>query len=245
MAEIFFDNPPVLAGTPEQQLRQLQMYLHTMSEKLNQAQQQLETVSSEESSTLAAIKAAGGGTATLSNEERERLRSLIIKNADIVRQEMQEISTQLQSQYTTISNQFGNYERNLEATITATAEGILQEYNFEEDIQALQTDTDAFYRRINQYIFTGLVDEVNGRYGIAIGEGVTSYDQQGNPVLNNNAKTATFTMDRLSFWHGETEIAYFADNIFHIAKGEVTDSMAMGNFVWKIMPDNSLALMKS
>ena len=243
MADVFFDNPPVLVGPAEQQLRQLQMYLNTMSEKLNQAQQQLTTTQSAESS-VQNIRMAGGGQA-ISNDEREKLKSLIIKNAEIVLNEMQEISTYLEGQYTAISEQMGTYTQNLDATITATAEGILQEYGFEERIQSLQTDTEAFYRKINQYIFTGLVDEVNGRYGIAIGEGVTSYDNEGNPVLNSNAKTATFTMDRLSFWHGTTEIAYFADNIFHIAQGEVTHSMAMGNYLWKIMPDGSLALMNA
>ena len=242
MAEIFYDNPPALAGNTEQQLRMLQMYLHTLSDKLNQAQEKL-AESSTGGGRTTILKMSNGEAETLSNDEREKLRSLIIKTAEIVRTEMQEIRTQLESSYEAISSQFGTYERNLNSTISATAEGILQEYGFEESIQSLQTGTDSFYRRINQYIFTGLVDEVNGRYGIAIGEGVTSYDANGNAVLNNNAKTATFTMDRLSFWHGATEIAYFADNVFHIANGEVTDGMVMGHYIWKIMPDGSMCLM--
>lgn len=244
MAEIFYDNPPALAGPAEQQLRQLQMYLYTMSEKLNQAQQQL-TATEKGGGSQAKIISTNGQEVTQNTEEREKLKALIIKTAEIVRKEMQEIRTQLESRYEAISSQFGTYERNLNSTITATAEGILQEYGFEENIQGLQDETQAFYRRINQYIFTGLVDEVNGRYGIAIGEGVTSYDANGNAVLNNNAKTATFTMDRLSFWHGTTEIAYFADEVFHIAQGEVTDSMKMGNYMWYIMPDGSMCLIKS
>ena len=34
MAEVFFDNPPVLSGNSEDRLRQLQSYLSTMSGKL-------------------------------------------------------------------------------------------------------------------------------------------------------------------------------------------------------------------
>ena len=35
MAEVFFDNPPVLNGAEKEQILQLQRYLNAMSEKLN------------------------------------------------------------------------------------------------------------------------------------------------------------------------------------------------------------------
>jgi hypothetical protein len=80
-------------------------------------------------------------------------------------------------------------------------------------------------------------------YGIAIGENVTAYDSQGNPYLNHNAKSATFTMDRLSFWQGNVEIAYFSNGKFYITDGEIRNSLQIGNFVFKKMADNSMALM--
>jgi len=49
-------------------------------------------------------------------------------------------------------------------------------------------------------------------------------------------------MDELAFWHGETKMAYFSDNIFHIAQGEVTSSMKMGNHTWRVMTGGSLGL---
>lgn len=240
-SDVFFDNPPVLQGTERMQLDQMYRYLNAMSDKLNQA---LMTITIEQMApeTQEMIR-----TAAQKEEEKDAggyqaLKSLIVKTAEVVRHEMTEISTTLTDEYTALSSQFGEYERNLDATITATAEGILQQYNYDERITGLEDDTAAYQRRFGQYIFTGLVDEVGGKYGIAIGENVTAYDEDGNPYLNTERKTATFTMDELAFWHGETKMAWFTDNIFHIAQGEVTKSMKMGNHTWQVLSDGSMGL---
>ena len=236
MAE-FFDNPPVLIGNEEDQLRQLYRYLNAMSDKLNQALMSitLEQMAPEMQQTIS--KAAEGN-----EQQYNSLKSMIVKNAEIVHHEMDELRAHFDDDYEALSEQFGTYERNLDSTITATAEGILQEYGYSERITSLENDTEAFERRINQYIFSGLVDEVNGLYGIAIGENVTAYDANGNPYLNTARKTATFTMQELAFWQGETKLAYFSDHVFHISRGEVTDSMTMGNHTWKVMSDGSMGL---
>ena len=237
MAE-FFDNPPMLSGTEEEQLKATWRYLSAMSEKLNIALNQI-SIEQMEPETRTQIMTAGQTAIT---EQATALKSMIIKTAEVVRHEMDEITAHLEDNYTALSSQFGEYERNLTSNITATAEGILQEYQYTEKITALEEGTESFQRNLSQYIFTGLVDEVNGKYGIAIGENVTAYDAQGNPYMNTERKTATFTMDRLSFWQGEKELAYFSDSVFHIAQGEVTDYMKMGNHTWKILADGSMGL---
>ena len=51
-------------------------------------------------------------------------------------------------------------------------------------------------------------------------------------------------MEKLSFWQGETEIAYFSNGMFFITKGEITKTLVMGNFTWQvILPDKALGLM--
>ena len=237
MAE-FFDNPPMLSGTEEEQLKATWRYLSAMSEKLNIALNQI-SIEQMEPETRTQIMTAGQTAIT---EQATALKSMIIKTAEVVRHEMDEITAHLEDNYTALSSQFGEYERNLTSNITATAEGILQEYQYTEKITALEEGTESFQRNLSQYIFTGLVDEENGKYGIAIGENVTAYDAQGNPYMNTERKTATFTMDRLSFWQGEKELAYFSDSVFHIAQGEVTDYMKMGNHTWKILADGSMGL---
>lgn len=237
MANVFFDNPPNLQGRERDQLQQLFSYLSVMSDRLNEAMTSI---------TIEQMTPEARHTITETQEKTaknyESLKTMIIKTAEIVRHEMDVISTRLEDNYEALSSQFGEYSRNLTSTITATAEGILQEYEFQERITGLEEDTEGFQRRLNQYIFSGLVDEVNGKYGIAIGENVTAYDAQGNPYLNTARKTATFTMDELAFWHGETKMAYFSDNVFHIANGEVTESMKMGNHNWRILQDGSMGL---
>ena len=246
MPDVFFDNPPVLQGDEKTQLAQLKNYLFTVSNKLNEA---LMSVSVEEISTrvVQQIRDGGGTTQeTVQNTDAyTTLKSMIIKTATIVRHEMDEITTHLEDNLTALSEDFGTLERNLDSDIRATAEGILQEYNYEERVQGLESEagtTDGFIRRTNQYIFSGLINESTMEYGIAIGEGVTSYDANGNPYLNQNAKCATFTMNKMSFWQGTTELAYFSSGKFYITNGEITNTLQIGNFIWKAMTDHSMAL---
>ena len=236
-SEVFFDNPPILQGQEKDQLRQVYQYLMTMSDKLNNA---LMTISIDQMTPATQKEIRKAEMAQ--TEQAASLKSLIVKTAEIVRHEMDEIRAHLQDEYEALSDEFGEYERNLESTITATAQGVLQEYHYDERIQSVQDATEGFQRRIDQYIFSGLIDEVNGKYGIAIGENVTAYDIEGNPYLNTARKTATFTMDELAFWQGETKLAWITDNIFHFAQGEVTKSMKMGNHTWTILSDGSMGL---
>lgn len=237
MAEVFFENPPALQGKEENQLRQLYAYLNAMSEKLNTA---LMDVTIEQMAPEA--RKVITGTAETQVKDFETLKSMIIKTAEVVRHEMDEIRVHLEDNYEALSSQFGEYERNLTNDITMTAEGILQEYQFQERITGLESDTESFQRQINQYIFSGLISENPVRYGIAIGENITAYDQDGNPYLNTEQKTATFTMDELAFWQGETKMAWFASRVMHIDNAEIESSMKMGNHIWRIMADGAMAL---
>ena len=237
MAEVFFDNPPILNGTEKDQLLTLQRYLNTMSDKLNQA---LMTITIEQMAPEAqqTIKTAAGSKAD-AEKQYNGLKSMIVKTAEIVRNEMDEISTELNAHYDALSEQFGSYEQNLQQTIIATATGVVQNFNYDETIQNLQDSTEAFQKNISAYIFSGLVDPVNGKYGIAIGQNVTD-ETTGDYVEAN--KMATFTSDKLSFWQNGVEVAYFSDNTYYIANGVVTGSLMMGNHTWKIMADGSLGL---
>ena len=243
MAE-FFDNPPVLSGDNRTQMTQLYNYLFTISNKLNESMMSLST--EELAATVEArirSGSAGGQIEEAVKSQYDTLKSMIIKTATIVRTEMQEIQTTLESQYTALSEDFGAYEENLSANIRAGAEGVLQDYHYEERVTGLEDETGTFIRRTNQYIFTGLVNPTTLEYGIAIGEGVTGYDANGNPYLNTNARCATFTMNEMAFWQGETKLAYFSSGKFYISNGEITNTLQIGDFVWKRMADGSLALL--
>ena len=237
MDNVYFDNPPVLQGDEQRQLQQLYGFLYAMSEKLNAAMNEVDVQTKRE------IEQTATGQAQQQAEGFGTLKSMIIKTAEIVRTEMQEISTQLHGETEAISADIGALEQTMDATIRATAEGILQEYNFTQ----LVTDTNANtfnMQRINQYIFTGLISDNPVQYGIAIGEGVTAYDENNNPYLNQNAKVATFTMDKLAFWQGTVELAYFSSGKFYITNGEITNTLQIGNYVFKRMADDSMVLVR-
>ena len=240
MVNTFFDNPPILSGKPEEQVRQLQNYLFTMSNKLNEAL--MEVTIQEQKAEEQRAAAAGGGTAEDAQQDQLFLRTknLIIKTAETIRTEMDELQTTLEMSVNALSDQFGEYQENLVQTITATAEGVLQQFNIEERITGVENSTEEFLRKTSQYIFSGLLDANTQTFGIAIGYNVTNEDG----TLNNQNKMATFTADRLSFYLNGAEVAYFSNNIFHIARGEVTDAMTMGNFQWKVFSNGSMGLMK-
>ena len=241
MAEVFFDNPPVLNGKEAQQLQQLYAYLGIMSDKLNQALMSI-SIDQMAPAVQETIRTASAEQQDPSSS-REALKSMIIKTAQIVRTEMTEIRTKLEASYQAISEEWGSYQAEYQRTIVDTATGVLNEFRVLENIQGLKDDSENFNSTFSSYIFMGEIDPINHTTGIAIGDSVTAYDPVTNqPYLNHERKTATFTVDRLSFWQGTTELAYFSNQVFHIANGEVTKSMKMGNHSWEIMPDGSMGL---
>lgn len=242
MAE-FFDNPPVLSGGNKEQLQQLYNYLFTVSNKLNEAMAGLSAEELAERVEMQIRTGGSGGAEEQITKQYDTLKSMIVKTATIVRTEMDEIQTELQRQVTALSEDFGTYEENLSANIRAGAEGVLQEYNYEERISGVEGETGNFIRKTNQYIFTGLVNPTTLEYGIAIGDGVTAYDANGNPYLNTDRRCATFTKNEMAFWQGDTKVAYFSSGKFYITNGEITNSLQIGDFIWKRMTDGSLALL--
>lgn len=240
MDKILFNNPPVLAGTPEVKLNQMYHYLFDISNKLNEA---LMTVSIEqmEPETRASIQKAAGASEEVAKDYKA-LKSLIIKNADIVRAEMSEIRTYLDSHYEAISEQFGTFQQDIHREIVETSQGTVDSYQIDERISDLQEETADFINSINAYIFSGILNPNTGEVGIAIGYNVTNQDGS----LNQANKMATFTADRLSFWLNNTEVAYFSNQVFHIESGEVTNSMRMGSYIWKVMNSTgAMGLMKA
>ena len=240
MAETFFDNPPVLQGNERTQLQQLYGYLNTVSQKLNEALMNI-TIEQMTAETQETIREGSRAEKAEAVKQYDSLKSLIIKTAEIVHTEMDEIRTTLTTTTEAISEEFGTLQSTLEAEIVASAEGIKQTYNLDEVVTDNQTNTE-YRRTTSQYIYSGLIgtDPITGDgiYGIAIGENVTNEDGTMNP----NNRMATFTKDRLSFWQGDAEVAYFSNQIFHITQGEILNTLKIGNHMWKRLSDGGMAL---
>lgn len=242
MDKILFENPPVLAGTPEIKLNQMYHYLFQISNQLNEALMSVSIEQMEPETRAAIQKAAGANEAA--EADYTKLKSLIIKNAEIVRAEMTEIRTYLDSHYEAISEQFGTFQQDIHREIVETAQGTVDSYQIDERISDLQAETADFINSINAYIYSGILDTSTGEVGIAIGYNVTN----PNGSLNQQNKMATFTADALKFYLNDPDnpVAYFSNNVFHIEAGEVTNSMRMGSYIWKVMNSTgAMGLMKA
>ena len=237
MAEVFFDNPPILNGDEKQQLTQLQRYLGAMSDKLNHA---LMTITIEQMApeTRQVITEAE----EKATQQAQGLKALIVKTAEIVRHEMEEIRVTLQDNYEALSSQFGTLETNLTNELALTAAGVQQNFSYIETIQENEEGYNTFINKYQSHIYVGVIgynqDTGAPITGISIGEDVTS----ANGTLNVDKQMATFTAEKLSFFQNGIEVAFFAKNVFYIANGEVTRSMKMGNHTWKVLTGGALAL---
>ena len=249
MAE-HFDNPPTLTTDDRRNMEMLYQYLTRVSDQLNQS---LTTIGTEATLTEEAMRTAqaGGGKTESTEAEDEKayntLRSMIIKSAKIVRSEMDELRTTLESDYVAQS-EFGTYKETVTNDISVSAQGIRQDFEIEtsaiaDDLEEYSGEMTSYIQKNSQYIFIGIVDKLNQKAGIAIGDGVTGYDSQGNPVLADDRKSVTLTANKLSFWEQSTEVAWISGRKLYITEGEILNRLRIGRFVWRIMDDNSIALL--
>ena len=239
MAKVFFENPMNLSGSSEDKLRQLYGYLYGMSEKLNEA---LNTITIDQMGTEAQVVVRRASeVAEQQKTDVNALKSMIIKTASVVRSEMDEIGTRLQGSFEALSDTFGEYRRETDTVIAANANGIQQIYNVTEQINSDVTGLEEYRATTSGWIFTGIIDAANNVVGVAIGQDITGSDGEINPT--KSGQWATFTANKLSFWNGDNEIAYFAGNEFWIGNGRIVTSLQMGeNHMWRIMANGALAL---
>ena len=240
MANVMFDNPPIRTGTPEDQLKAIYDFLFTQSQKLTEAMNSIE-LTQLEPETQTAIRQAGEAEAK-AEASRKSSKELIIKNAEQVRTEIDRIVTELNQSITAISESFGTYQQNIHNEIEQTAAGIRQTYEMLETIvNTANTANEEYRRRLSSFIYSGILDSTADPpvTGIAIGQNVTKNDG----TLNDENKMATFTADRITFYLNGIETGYYEGNMFHISRGEVVDSMKMGNFVFKVFAGGSMGLM--
>ena len=226
--------PPRPEGSVEEQLQRQYAYLFQMAQQLNLAAQQ---VSGEVAPSAAAV---GVGEA----QQYDTLKSLIVKTARQVEREMERLTAQLEGEYVA-SSDFGTYVERLNSYLEADPAAITQYYSFasalQSNIGAVSADF-ADYRADTQgYIRTGIVD-YNGAvpvYGVAVGQGMTTREVDGETVVEQNNFRAIFTATKLSFWQDTEEIAYVSNNRLYINNITVLQAITLGK--WEMSTQNGLA----
>lgn len=231
--------PAYPSGTVEQQVLQQYSYLFQMAQQLNLA------LEAAESSRTAAVQAAGKSRAAQGTEqEYQNLKSLIIKTADTVQRQMDQLSARLEGEYVA-SSEFGSYVEKLSAYIEAHPDALTQYYSFcsdlQEDVDAVNAAFGSYKAGTEGYIRTGVVyyEGALPVYGVAVGQNLTTTLVDGVETVAQNDFRATFTAKRLSFWQDSTEVAYVSDNRLYIRDITVLDSVTLGG--WKLASENGLA----
>ena len=209
-------------------------YLFRLSEALNVAMAQTEEKEREQKEAYASVSPA----AKKANEE---LKSLIINTSNMVHREMDELSTHLHGQYTAISEEFGTFQENLTSTITATAEGVVQQFGYESRLDALDAAAagfDVYRNKTEGYIRQGFIDyDEHGVpiLGVAIGQNLKSttvtVDGQTVEQFDSAQSCAFYTSEKVSFRIGGNEVAYISNRKLYILDAEVTGSLTVGGWL--------------
>ena len=127
--------PAAPAGTLAQQVQQQYTYLFRLAQALNRAMEQVEGTAGAQAVQAQRAK----DSSREAREERARqaatLKSLIIKSADVVRQEMDRLATELKGSYVAQSD-FGTYLEEISQKIEADPSQLSQYFKFASDIRA-------------------------------------------------------------------------------------------------------------
>ena len=235
------------ADNQEQAVREIQRYLFRMAEQLNQA---LETTNQAVGQVRqeAASQRAGSGAGQSPSATFAKIKSLIIKSADIINAYSEAINKTLEGKYVAEST-FGTYREETQAVLSATDKRIEQSYTLLEEIQSNVEELAGGIRQVNAYIRTGLLYEDEngiGWYGVEIGQ---QSKVDGVEVFR---KFARLTSDRLSFYdQNDVEVAYVSDRKLYITSAQVQEinakrasiqSLEIGGYVLMAGNDGHLTL---
>lgn len=232
-------NPPRLTGDTADQLRQITSYLYQLQRDLNVALDSVDSVVKE-----AAVETAATAAEQTVSATAKSLKSLIIKTANFVKQEMDSWTQLLEGNYLAISD-FGTYREEVSQEITTTATEIVNAFNYTSLIAAAQSRISELEAENNtlktykveteQYTKSGLLyyDDLNVPiYGYAVGEVLTRVTVNGEETVRREDLLSTWSAGRLNFWQGGQIIAYYANNKLYVTRGEFLESIQIGDWMF-------------
>ena len=246
------ETPPALRGAPEQQIALMSSYLYRLAEMLNVALNNLNEGGYTSATEVQAVRTkAKGEAADATVASYNELRGLINNTSIYVHTELDRLSTELERQYVAISNDWGTFQENISSSIEATAEGIVQSYGYDAEIQTLHEEAAGFsaYKISTEgYIRQGFIDYDENNIpivGIAIGQGLTSTKVTINGVeyqkIDSTASCAFYTATKVSFRINGQEVAYVSNRKLYIGDVEITGSVVLGG-KWMISTTSGLSI---
>ena len=249
-----FSPPPAIRGDDRSSLTQMHSFLFRLTEQLNaalnEADRRIELA--QTTATNAAMNV--GGNTIINNieggggsedgdftEQYNELKALIIKTAEDVRAEMDVIETKLQSDYIAKS-EWGEYTESIEATIEQTAQGVVESYEYDAQLESLKdqaVDFESYKVETNGFIKRGIIgyDGEIPIIGIAIGKDLVSttvtIDGVEQQEIDMSQSMATYTDDRVTFWQHGVEIAWFSSSEL-VCIGIRAEKIILGDDQWEV-----------
>lgn len=217
--------PGVPAGTVQQQIRQQYTYLFQLAQSLNRALEQIEGGQAARAQTAE----KSGAPDEKSGQTAAGLKSLIVKTANTVSRELEQMKSELRGEYVAVSD-FGTYLERTSQEIEEDPTKITRYFKFAADIQAdvdkVGADFSAYKTDVQGYIRQGIVgyDGVTPIIGIAIGQDIRTTQtgvetEQGVfDVIDKRSNMSVWTTEKLSFYIGGQEAAYFSNGKLTVAQ---------------------------
>ncbi len=187
--------PNIDSKSESGQLVQIRSYLHQLVEQLNFALGNIDFGQSQNTSGVGLTNVSSsviGSANSVSNQDTSRfnsIKSLIIKNAEIVDAFYQEISDRLRGSYVAQS-EFGTYKQETEAAFKKSSLGLEMVLSEDQDIESAEYTT---LRKSNAWLKIGKVDEINGwpLYGMEVGQYGTEINEDGMYTEQCSARYTT------------------------------------------------------
>lgn len=247
---INISSPPRFTGEPEAQLGQMHTWLYQMVEQLNVA---MSVVQAQENAAAQMDQGGGGEDSNVLttedlNQQRDQLKSLIIKTASVVRVEMQREIKRLESSYLALSD-FGEYREEISREIEETASGTIESYAASIGLESYikdSADLKEWAAETNGYIRKGFIYRNEADVpvlGIAIGQNITTkaVTEDGMEQLEvSNQNLGFFTSEGLEFYVNGERVAFFRNDGLEINNATITGRLRIGN--WEISHTNGLEI---
>ena len=239
-----------LRGTTEEKLAQVRSFLFQLVEKLNRAVVDLDDNIVETTRTV--IGSVSSEAAKAANANAANLRALIIQTADTIEHEMDEIKTDLSSNYVASSELYGTYTESINTTITESAAAVTQAIETGTTITTIQDaigTLQQYESNMSGYIKSGIVDwdGITPVIGIAIGQELEFTDTQvtvdGTVYTEIDKKqfSSVFTATELAFYQGTQKVAYMKNDRLYITDAIFTGTVHHGD-KWEISHTNGYTL---
>ena len=201
-----------LSGSTHKALQEMYSYLYRTANAINVNLDQIGNgaLTDDESALMnqltAAVNSEEPAQYTYNYAEAETLKSLIIKTAQFVKNEVDNYRMVLFGEESA-EGQYGNWKRKKGLRVDVTPDGVKQTYSYAEIVKGLKT----FEVNAKNYIKTGYLRTSGGVpvYGVAIGKDVVTFSEDGTETYNDGNKVAELTADALSFYQNGNLVAKY------------------------------------